>query len=1856
MQKTFVKVIAYFLATAMFMMAMPGQALSVYGQTDYEEEVLLNATDSQEEEVIATTDCEDQEDIAAESVEQEDESVIPEEELRLESAGGSKWIIQIKIYGDSRPDYNNDAYDLDIDPARENPLLAAIENAKTRYSGIWDALDGKLEITFKEYASNTILLPDFADADIDYLDKIGRIILLCDNNDNNVRTIREYNSMGFTSDIHDDLKLNYDLITECTLSGAESEYEDGRLSFDLNNHTLTLMGSAKAGNITGTEDADDTLKVYTDEPTQLGKITYTDVYIGQESEKMVNDKEDFSKVVSINGYKGTENNEFYLNRPMVIFPDDNSYDFSTIRTTEEEGKYRNNALLAYDCDLSLKKTTPNVKIKDIDGFITVGLWDSEAKSIKEGVFPKDYPIMQYEGSFALTENHEEGYTSIVFGDRGPAYRIKYADDSGASDIRLYRDANKIVRSYMGPTVSIHTGDDYDEEGNPYYWNTFDVNADGLLETENIVFIHSSSTNEEDREIKIAVEGNAGVPSFKSDNSSVATVTVDSSNKNKAIIKVAKNRRDQAAVTITVDKKVYTLRLIIDYEEELKGIERVSDSEITVYAVYEDGKWVPEDGGTKDNGYQVFVEASRINGMEPVMKLYEITDVVFPEDATGYYGKGGLGTFIMGPGDEGSPYYDTGRSYGQLKIVFDGDKLGDTTIKLGYDANYTDESHPITINCWDENGDIVPVELPYNGELAAHLETSIEVHVIGRFSDEEQENMLNSLYPDGVPIYDENGDVVGHEKNAAAYVLSETGVALSDIPLPNNGKIVDDKGTESTEDDDLIGTFVWTRPNDIVTADANRPLQNQMVTFIPANANMASFDASVNVAVSKLSQITVVGDSVLCTSGYRAQVEDEFDTYDTAFAFLNYSLTGYGDLRDINLQNLLKSKVTYTWTDETKKGYFVLKDGTVNELEVLSSEDYPSWMKLDPNFKTFSVVQLNLSDGVKNGTVRVADGAVNNLKVVAHCGSKDITAKHAITLLQKYVREIEIDVEHVSNTFSEWSGHDERAASIVPGDEWNQHRLVIDYTDVSANVNASNKYADPTYSFKANVKGSENTKIVWTSSDPGIVKVKSDAAGDNVTLTFSKKSGGSATITGTAKDKAATTVEILVEVLDYSPVATDTQMTINPYQYVVKESGSPVEEKEINPDNRVYIPVIGRNGAEVTDVDFAAGDPDAAIYDIVAEEVIPEGGSDPVPTGNFYLVVKHGTNIDSIPKKKEKNKEFIVTTTRHDDCGTPDDPGDDTDIETKYVVKYLFNVDTTKPTAKAVSLVQTAKPNIFYNTVGALWTFSSKKFPIEDVAVYDANKLKAATTVEEREAAYLKCYNGPEGGDIDWSQCDYLVFRDGDNVCVEFWNQKTADLYKASLGYTISFEDYNDRASLSTDLAKPVKFATVKKAPVYKIAQIDAITGHNSENTYLTDSKGIYTLLDSAFTVTVPANLAGKVSVVSNSVEMTEQGGAFTTDLCISNLTGKALNYQLEIKGENWAEPVKVAGKYNYLAQRALSSDNSKVTLNTATNVSKTNDVEIPVYIKNSLTRIDTIYFSTDVKTADKLDKLRIRYDDNRGIVLVGIKDGLTDGEKASLTGRMNLYLTGASEDFSVPGGMVKTKPLTVAVTFVDKAMTANISFKTSLNTLDRENPIKPIVKLTNTNTGAEVDHIDLMDNGTGYSKYFWIQYNEDGMQGICARWDAPLSTKQSYTMGAKLYLTDGSVIMLDGVTKNQIVTIKPVQKLPKVTLERTVINMFKGVENEVKYIGITPAYGKVNYLDRKANDKYLDAFWVYMDWGRMDNVMILEKSDSSSRNLKAGKYAINITYTMDGWATNIAPATAKLTVNLVNGTPIEAKE
>lgn len=649
-------------------------------------------------------------------------------------------------------------------------------------------------------------------------------------------------------------------------------------------------------------------------------------------------------------------------------------------------------------------------------------------------------------------------------------------------------------------------------------------------------------------------------------------------------------------------------------------------------------------------------------------------------------------------------------------------------------------------------------------------------------------------------------------------------------------------------------------------------------------------------------------------------------------------------------------------------------------------------------------------------------------------------------------------------------------------------------------------------------------------------------------------------------------------------------------YIQEEDHSPVQLSNkitlnayYNDTNACELPIKAQDGTTIESIEIVDSDK-YDNYEIKKED-------------DIWGITTPGNGEENFPSKKFSDSKFKLKV------GVKPDSVENAETE-YYDLTFSLTVNMDKPSA---TIKQIEKPNLFLKSEHAVYTISSKT-KMSSVKVYVRN---IDGTYEEPDEL-----------------CNLIENYDGTFYRAYIMNDNTSN-NKMQIHFEIKYEGYSEAAKTIT---KDMAVATINKKPVISLPQIDVPADVTSANATLMVDNWPYEL-DSNDSVEAVTNTAGITA------EKTE-GGLIK----ITNPTGKTQTVNINVQKKDWSTAITVSCKFNVIKQPELVFETSKINMNIVNNYQDNGYISIPVSIKNSNIPITGMSYDTSAAKNSPIlsdNVLRVIYNKNEGV----LKLGFNKDSKAydDLKNRAGSY----SIPFTAKTAYGDSKKANLTINVDKKSITVGVSLKGSLNTVDRESGPQINYKLSNASTGVYVSSMELKNpkqNGKfadkGAADYFYLQLGKYNYMYLDAYWDAALDIKLSYQMGAIITLSDGSVIEWDGVSKGQIITVKPVQKLPKVALSNSSVDIYKKSLTSTD-VELVPEYGTIETAARQTGEKnYSDIMTTFIKATEDKAAYITLNPQTQIKNVKSGKYSVTIKYTLKGQAVNTAPQSLKITANV----------
>lgn len=424
--------------------------------------------------------------------------------------------------------------------------------------------------------------------------------------------------------------------------------------------------------------------------------------------------------------------------------------------------------------------------------------------------------------------------------------------------------------------------------------------------------------------------------------------------------------------------------------------------------------------------------------------------------------------------------------------------------------------------------------------------------------------------------------------------------------------------------------------------------------------------------------------------------------------------------------------------------------------------------------------------------------------------------------------------------------------------------------------------------------------------------------------------------------------------------------------------------------------------------------------------------------------------------------------------------------------YTQKLDVTilpKPAASKATaeFKQTVKPNLFYADSEAVFSVTSS---------YEIEEIRTAASDTEKENFHVKQYDSNTG-------LLTLTANKLSKDTVAAYAAKNSSNAVANIEVKFSgFDEYV--------LFQNIKVSVQNKAVSIKAE--DAVVTAASENALVSvlSGKTVYDVTDSAVELlsVSPANQNGQLqaSVKAGKLQLIYKG------------TGTA-KYKLKVSNPNWTQDLKLAGKITKadVSKLVLKADKTKAILNTAYQETvksvfsvKGND-SLPVELKYSWT--------------PQTDALMVEITDNKNVTVRVAPDQTVAPRKYTL--KVWGELDG-----------VKTKTANLAVTVTDKAPIIKLSAKGSINMANRE--MSGITyTATIKNTDASILKAAIVDDNI---LRFSVKKDDSKKLTMKALKSAKgIEKNRKYPVKVHLQLSNG-------YEQDVIVNVKPVNKLPKITV------------------------------------------------------------------------------------------------------------
>lgn len=521
----------------------------------------------------------------------------------------------------------------------------------------------------------------------------------------------------------------------------------------------------------------------------------------------------------------------------------------------------------------------------------------------------------------------------------------------------------------------------------------------------------------------------------------------------------------------------------------------------------------------------------------------------------------------------------------------------------------------------------------------------------------------------------------------------------------------------------------------------------------------------------------------------------------------------------------------------------------------------------------------------------------------------------------------------------------------------------------------------------------------------------------------------------------------------------------------------------------------------------------------------------------------------------------------------------------------ISLDVKKISVKAK---QTKKPNIFYTDSEATFEISS---------AYRIEK------VEETLAADAPGF--------------HLIAFDSDSGTLTFESKGITkdnfnDFKRSTVNLKVTLGEFAGSVTvpvtINTENKKPN--LTINNATVYNAAQTELTTAIVDKKT-----KEQYVLSG-----------ADKIEAVDAKLDKNGNG---VTGVSISgdgrlkvNVKGtKSASYKLTLSSNAWTQPLLLSGKVAAAKQPVLVLGTNNVTLNTAHDAQMNGRYIIPISVKDSDLEVwDVVYSISGSK--DGIKKLSSYLYVGFNSAKQQLEIGLNKGHEGLKTGKYKITIKAKAK------GVGDAKSASFNLTITDKAVSAKLSAKGSINLADRAGT-SVIYTPKLSDVSATVEQVRLTgDNAVAFA----ATVTADGKIEVKAVPGFSLRTDVNYDLSMVLTLDNDSEVVTSA-------KIKPVSKLPKVKASVAKGTLYKASDRVISTeLSFTQKADQSFAIDRVrlAEDKNSKYFKVTYS---SDGKVRISLSDKASE-LKAGKYTVKYNVYFKDAAPNEKPVSMKMTVTV----------
>lgn len=1147
---------------------------------------------------------------------------------------------------------------------------------------------------------------------------------------------------------------------------------------------------------------------------------------------------------------------------------------------------------------------------------------------------------------------------------------------------------------------------------------------------------------------------------------------------------------------------------------------------------------------------------------------------------------------------------------------------------------------------------VPVE-----SFDSSFKWNAPVDISYKFSWEGQDDQIQA-YQKEVYYNTDDDSIVSVAAYAIVNKAPKNALKLSDVAIKNDGWVKDSKGK-------AIGRWNWVNADStMITAYNEASIQYFQAYFEPVADGLLAEEgriyATLPVAVTQVNGFNMIGSKNIPVVLYDDSQKD------MRYA-LQPNIIGYEDIRDKDFIKAINDVFTITWSD--KSGGKLVTETVAQEL-LDDTDRYGN--TYGSNYCRCIYVPYSVVESTAYFTTAI------NATITSANGANKLQATMNVQYIKQYVGDI--NIKPVTDYASIGANN-----NIEPGqwieNKWEGTNLVayyqfnLDWADIKSKQN--DVYAVEAVNPWEGIVGSlfDTTKFTWTSSDKNVVSVsgiKSDKVYHKALLTVKKP--GKAVITVKSTDKNAASRQIVINVVDHTPQFDSKVFTFSKY------SGANAEQ---------YVSTV--YGESVSSITFEEGTPDV-INNNLAFDIGEKG--------KFTLVLK-GSNLSQQKAAMEALKKGTF-----DKLKLNVKVKDSNKVTNDYTIEgFKIIITDTKPTVK---MSTKGKVNLFYSNIKDDWEVigeeEQKIYNLgPDAAVnnkgifYTLNANVPIKSVRIESPALKDSYDVKSVDGITSPTTDsytdkpgYTFFYNGDVLTilpvglskdtVQLFSDKNSPVAKVKV--VIYFDEpdsiYAEARAYKTDIVVPVEN---KKSKLTFVSN-EAVIGQHAVEAYVWDAnlKNPVFFMDEELEINIPAKNNGIV-VEQMYIASLENGKEYFGSFAIrdTNESNKTVSYKATLDSCRFTATVEVTGKYVYAKQPALVMANSNAYINLSTNTAYNGYSEIRMDLKNgNMNDISRISYGVDAKNKFLIDDniLDVKmfytyseeYDNNVPVLAVGLKKGadiskIKDGTKVKLNVKAlveqpvsvhspDLKYADPDEwcEWAWEHKTVMSSVATVTLIFTNKNEEVSFKAKNQLNVVNRGEELRLVPTLKN--TSAKIERVELTGEN---AKSMFYGYFDNFSNELCIflNYSANVSLKKTYDLGAIIYLSNGRKIVWDGVSKNQKISIKPVQKLPKM---KAVVTGSMSLSDPSSQVVVNMELESADYAGARVSDYRVDYGKVlresecieeHYDWQAFTLKLVDSRSVYSSLNknsIKPGVYTMKISYRLSGQADNTPSQTTTVKV------------